>query len=340
MPPLKLFNLDLHISVIEDCKSICRKLYGDAIEITNWSISDHNWVFNKKNVNVDIITQETWTDIDLKMIKAFQKRYDSFLETFDGFIVTHTPVFTMLFEKYNKPILCINTCRYDQPFCWSDNTLMRDELNLALIRMVQKKQLLIVSNNSGDFFYLLEGTRIQSTLLPSLCQYTESSHKPTKSIFTVFGDRTLFPESQLLVEKPQKGYSWQELCSYKGIVHCPYEMSTMSIFEQYWAGVPLFFPTKRFYKQCIMEAKMDFISIYSNNDLYVGTEEEIDNWLEKADFYLYPYLYYYDSFEECIQMLETFQDINKDERLQWLDENKTIILERWKKLLDTLWFLV
>ena len=37
MKSFRIFNLDLHISVIKDIKDICKQLYGDTIEITNWN---------------------------------------------------------------------------------------------------------------------------------------------------------------------------------------------------------------------------------------------------------------------------------------------------------------
>ncbi len=53
------------------------------------------------------------------MIDAFVKEYDDLLKSFDGFIVTHTPVLALLYEKYNKPVIIVNSCRYEQPFCWN-----------------------------------------------------------------------------------------------------------------------------------------------------------------------------------------------------------------------------
>ena len=51
---IKLFNIDLHISVIADIKDIFNKL-SDNIEITDWSISGHTWVINRKKADVKII---------------------------------------------------------------------------------------------------------------------------------------------------------------------------------------------------------------------------------------------------------------------------------------------
>ena len=106
---LKLFNLDLHISVIEDVKYIINKLYKDKIEITNWSLSHMSWVFNKQIANVEIINQHTWKNINKKLIEDFYNKYKDYLEQFDGFIVTHSPVFCLLFEKFSKPIILINS---------------------------------------------------------------------------------------------------------------------------------------------------------------------------------------------------------------------------------------
>ena len=66
--PFRIFNLDLHISVIQDFKNIMQTLFGSKIDITNWSISGHNWVFGKTTDAVDVINQSTWKYINLEMI--------------------------------------------------------------------------------------------------------------------------------------------------------------------------------------------------------------------------------------------------------------------------------
>ena len=115
-------------------------------------------------------------------------------------------------------------------------------------------------------------------------------------------------------------------------------MSTMSIFEQFMAGVPLFFPTKEFYKTCILNNTMTFISIYSNNTLEFK-ETEIDTWLNQADFYTLPYINYYDSFEDLIEKLENFKDTEYESRLEWINNHKSSILGMWSQILEKV-FLV
>jgi len=113
--PLRLLNIDLHISVISDVMYILKDIYGDDVEITNHSISGHNWVFDRPTARPEIVNQFTWKRIDEDMINKFAEHYESYCNQFDGFIVTHTPIFALLYEKFNKPVIVVNSCRYEQP---------------------------------------------------------------------------------------------------------------------------------------------------------------------------------------------------------------------------------
>jgi len=161
-------------------------------------------------------------------------------------------------------------------------------------------------------------------------------YEPKKKEFVIYSGNcgSIFPSHPLLVKKPGPGYTWKQLYEFRGLVHTPYDMSTMSIFEQYWAGVPLFFPSRQFYKELVAEGKMEFISIYERiNDV---SSDEMDVWLDSADWLNLPGLYYYDSFDELIQTLETFEDVHSDLRWRYITESKERILGQWKTLLQPL----
>ena len=345
----RFFNLDLHISVIADVQDVLQRLYGDAVHVTNWSISGHNWVFKKRTPPVEVIRQETWRGLNERMIADFQRKYDDVLKTYDGFIVTHTPALALLYEKYGKPIVVVNSCRYEQPFCWNGDMHMWSLLNQSLKRMHDKGQLIAVSNNRSDMLYLAAGTEVWSTHIPSICLYTVAAHKPVRQELVVYGERGLFPASDKLVARPPSGYSWQDLYGYKAIVHVPYEMSTMSIFEQLSAGVPLFFPTKRFYAECIMNGKMNLISRYAQQTAPAALKDfftSLDIWFNGADFYeqgdhfTFKFVYYYDSFEDMVVQAERFEETAEVQqaRRTWLFERRLTVLAEWKKLLDPIVF--
>jgi hypothetical protein len=52
MKKLNFFNLDCHISVIVDLKNIFESL---GHSVNSWSISGHNWIFNRPPSNEDVI---------------------------------------------------------------------------------------------------------------------------------------------------------------------------------------------------------------------------------------------------------------------------------------------
>ena len=334
---IKVFNLDLHVAVIEDIKDIINSLYGTNVEITNWSISGSNASFKKPTAEVKHVNQDTWKNINIDMIQAFQAEYDEFLKGFDAFIVTFSPVFAMLYEKYGKPIIVINACRYDQPFCWNKNTEMLNLFHESLKRMDVSNQMIMVSNNKGDQKYLKDRSKIDSIYIPSLCLYTNAHYNnPSKDEYIMFGgglsDKLkALAHSEKLVNRPEN-YEFPDLAQYKGIIHMPYDVSAMALFEQYSAGIPLFFPEKEFYKKCVQEGTQ-FVALYDSWDRK-PTNEELDMWLANADYYQFKYINYYTSFEDCVDKINKFVDTDKDARLGWIFKVKHQALDDWKQLLD------
>lgn len=327
---MKLFNLDLHVGVIGDVKNIFNTLYGEAIQITSWSISGHRKMFGLGPEHVDVVNDKTWANIDEDMVYRWNCRYGWYMQQFDGFIVTHSPVFAMLYERYNKPIICVNSCRYDLPYCW---TKKPNNLNAALRRMTERKQLIIISNNRNDHVYIKEKAGIITPVIPSICQYIGVKHQPTRPEAVLFGNthygrRELFPAGNYLVVKPAN-YKYKEIMEYKCIVHVPYDTSTMSNNEHYFAGCPMMYPTKRFYKQCIKDGSMEFNHLYGVQ----FTEAQLDECLEIADYYTYPYITYYDSYEQVKDLVENFVDTKREERMKFLEETKLRVYGAWRNTL-------
>ena len=120
---VKLFNIDLHMSVIADVKDTLARLYGDRVTITDWYISildTEAFGFPKPSLILrEMILKEheqawrlgiegdpttlnefSFQHIDQEMIDRFVERYRAELVKYDGFIVTHTPVFARLYGSF------------------------------------------------------------------------------------------------------------------------------------------------------------------------------------------------------------------------------------------------
>lgn len=299
---MRLFCMDLHISVIEDFKTAC-----PDVEVVDWCLSGHAWVMKRHQESPDHINPRTWRDLTPERMQAFRERYDSFLKTFDGFIVGFCSAFAMIYEPYGKPILMLNAVRYDIPFCWTRNMAMRLQWNACLERLNREGRLTIVSNNHADALYTTLGCGLTPQVLPSLCLYTKTTYAPTKPTFLCasgpFAHPLLTPKRDL----PPR-HAWSDVTSYRGVVHLPYEVSLMSLFEQFTAGCPLFFPSKAYWTA---HPDIQSLSAYWADALPAEFQElsTLDAWIERADPYTTfasPNTHYYDSEEHLYALLESF----------------------------------
>ena len=300
-----LFNLDLHISVIRDLE---QEMQTRKINTVCWSISGSNRFsrsFYKVSDPVDVVNSRTWSGLDEVLISQFEYRYRKFLSRFDGFIVTHTPAFAQLYRNFNKPILVLNSTRYEAPYS-SDEFKWRD-LDNYLVGATGKKKLLIASNNFGDADYLNYRTGIDSRIIPSLCDYTDFNWKPGGRQKVIIS-RSL--ELDEFIEKLTGGkwrgirkvfganYNWKQYVNVEEVLYIPYNISTMSLFELATAGIPVVVPSRDFLKELSTHYSgiLSELSYFQVGELPVSklsmddpnnylSEQFQDWWLARADFY-------------------------------------------------------
>lgn len=307
---MKFFCMDLHISVIADFKTAC-----PDVEVVDWSLSGHTWVMKRSQDRPLHVNPSTWTSLNTAMIEKFQETYDSFLKSFDGFITCHASAFAMIYEKYDKPILMFNSVRYDLPFCWSRDMTMLANYHECLKRLHARGLLTIISNNKGDQAYTEKGTGIPCGYIPSLCLYTNTRYTPTKQTFLCFNGPEL---SHPLVTKKKElphPYEWSDITSFRGVINFPYEISTMSAFEHFTAGCPLFFPSKEYLKA---NPALQTMGAYWGDNVpdYLAEFRDLSKWIDLADAYdvfQSPNTHYFDSIEHLYELLENFTYVDDRE---------------------------
>ena len=355
---MKYFNLDLHISVIADIKHIFNDL---GHQVDNWSISGHSYLMGSPPDQVDVINQHTWRNINEELADQFYHRYKDTLEKYDGFIVTHTPCFSMLYEKFNKPIITIASTRYEDPF--SSDMIKWAKFNRYLQAQVDKEKISAVANNKYDEKYTELFTSRKWQHIPSLCGYTNAKYTGKLDKY-LYSSKFKFDLKNVdnLVDKDsalKSGYKWQDLADYKGIVHIPYNASTMSIFEQYTSNIPLFFPTFEFLsllrsEHCahgvLSELSWNQVHNYSSNSALFGwpwsgpddpnnylNNATMMEWAKLSDFYdeeNMPHIQYFESLEHLDELLKT---VDTQEISALMEEHnikrKKSVYEKWKKVL-------
>ena len=276
---MKFFNIDCHISVIADIKNIFETFGHD---IDQWSLSGHRWIFNLPECKSPILNENNWKNVDEDMVDNFYKFHKKELDKYDGFICTHHIHFLKLFEKFNKPIIVVASTRYDFPFLTSPERLkwLEDSLN-------NNSNLILIANNEFDKHYCEKFLTRPWSLIPSLCSYTQASYKPSTEKAVVFSKFPLTCSENHLPQSELKSYTWEELYKYDHIIHFPYNTSTMSIFEQSQAGMPLLFPSLDFSLKLLANGVPLFSELVFPNDL---PERQLHlflnkKWLSYADFY-------------------------------------------------------
>ena len=320
---LVAFNLDLHVSVIADLSD---EFARRTFRLVRWSISSHNFVFRRVfrfPDPVEFVNQDNWRNLNPISIGRFNEKYERVMQEVDFFVVTHTPSFIQIFEKYRKPILCINSTRYEAPY--SNNPELWTGLNDSIIRGSESGKLTMWSNNRVDQGYLSNIIGVESELVPSLCAYVDCRWSPSDKTLIYVGktdlERALLKkklgENWLSAEEGLgKNFKYEKLASVSAVFFLPYQLSTMSLFELATMGVPVIVPSAAFLKQLwnegfpvlseILYAPLEvFRESIQSRGLEIDWLMNLDWWLDRADFYdavLMPNVTTVDSFEEVANL--------------------------------------
>ena len=349
---MKFFNLDCHISVIADLKKIFEDL---GHEVNSWSVSGHNWVFGREPHSVDVVNQNTWREMSREICDRFYDRYKDELCEYDAFICTYPPVFSMIYEKFKKPIIIQIPIRYEVPFGqfpskWEDfNEYLRIGIDDGMI--------IPVANSEYDKKYFEFFVGRECILIPSICEYTNSVWNPIKDTF-LYSSRLRIDFNKAIVTNKDSlnAYKWEEISQYKGIIIIPYNCSTMSIFEYYTSGIPLFCPSEKFMMELYSKYENYVLcELTWNKTLHYHSGSSIDcdrsndpnryddisimsKWVSYSDFYnkeWMPHIVYFDSLDDLLDKIRTTDLM--DIHLKMMDFNKNRkqnIYSLWKNTIE------
>lgn len=335
---MKFFNIDLHISVISDIKRIFNDLGHDVDDLC---LSGHHWVMNRKKDSVKLLDNDKWTRLvwDWKFEEFYNTHKDS-LKKYDGFIVTYPPIFGMLYDKFDKPIIIQIPIRYDYAVHGCPERL--GKFNEWLRNGVKSGKVILVSNSKYDSEYCRILSGLTPKHIPNLCEYFPKRNVMERNNFVLYQLGCSFNSSiPQIIDRSialPNGWNWNNLHKYKAVVHMPYQVSTMSVFEQYTANVPMIFPSKKALKEMYFGNCYDVLSQVStykmsnkkihktvipiNGDVDPNdwtSEKTVDLWLDNADFNdseWMPYITYFDNLTDLKSKINNdFEGISMDMEL-------------------------
>ena len=354
---MRFFNIDQHISVIADMKKIFNDL-GHTID--DKCLSGHAFVMNRKPDNIPMLDGENWRGFDEREgWDEFYSTYGKELEQYDGFICCYPPIFSMLYTLFNKPIIMNIPIRYD--YSLENHPKRLERFNTFIRNAVKAGKLFLVANNKFDQKYCETFTGEKVVHIPSLCEYFTYKYSPNTDFSLYYSRENISELSDFAIKKESvlhAGYSWNDICKFKGVVHFPYQVSTMSIFEQYTANIPLFVPSKEFmlelyrkdysvlwhYSPFLLangrngkKSLVPFSSEYDPNDY--ENLNAVEYWLQFADYYDNTWMQHiiqfksYDHLRSLQQKTIDFNRVSEEMRIHNI-ERKRQVYKLWKSLMN------
>jgi hypothetical protein len=373
--PLKLFGIDHHHAVQWDAKQILRMLGAQL---------DFVWLCDgRPPVNEALPCQipSFQSSLDLYRPPAntpFPDDARQFFTTkpYDAILTSHSLVTCHRFKDLGLPMLHINSTRFGND--WIQDPKKHQALVDSIQNLLQTNRLTIIHNNQGDKVYFHQYFPYiqpdQEVVIPSLCESVlrlRTGVPPVKKLLLwdtrqvllqekgspfmkelyaklrkAFGDAV---ESQAIRMAEAQSYLPEGyLDEYTAVIHIPYNVSTMSMFQQVRANIPIWIPSKR------LLAKLWSTSEEPNELSWCmfapGTEANasaLDNarderivkhWLDRSDFYdpeVLPLALPFDSIEELVEKVMTtdYQTlINQAEETQ--EQRRENIVFAWEQVLD------
>ena len=298
--------------------------------------------------------------INGRKFEEFYNEYKDDLEKYDGFICCYPPIFSMLYKYSKKPIIIQIPIRYE---CGADNNPeLWEDFNNFLREGVDSGRIILCANNRYDQKYASGFIGRSVRYIPSLCEYTGMSYNPTYGQFLYFSSFDVHDPSGRMIKKYsalKAGHAWQTIGDYRGCFHYPYNISTMSTFEQYMAGIPLFFPTKRYLLEMFLQDVPVLHQISWQQSVKNGKPQSIvphpfnfdpnnyrdyncvRDWLNLADYYGDDMrcIRHFDSLEERDELLSLSVGDLTDISMEMLSHNEDRIenvYTKWEEVLSCL----
>lgn len=336
--PLRLFGLDHHHAVLWDVKQIVRPLGArldfvwlcDGRPPVNEAVPSDAPPFRS---SVDLYKTSVDQPLDSDFIRRIQAgRYDAI-------ITAHSLITAFRLKDIGLPQVHVNSTRFGNE--WIQDRVKHTVLTDAVQQLFQENRLTVLSNNRGDASYLRAhfpyAAPQQALYCPSLYEgalrlrlHDRGSKiliwdprfvllKPDGSPFMkrmygalrcVHGDKI---DSHAVCMAESKGFLGEGyLDNYKAVIHIPYNVSTMSIFQQTRANIPVWIPTQRLLAELWQDAaepnELSWTIFAPGSEQGAGPLDQVRNptivqkWVSQADFY-------YKQTMSCVCLFDSIEEL-------------------------------
>lgn len=357
---LIVWSNDFHISTIGNVKKI---LQPKGVKFIDKSLSGHCHVTKTCASDLKVLTRENGispsTDVKRRFIQSYE--HDMDMKTVDAVMCFHPSAMCELFMSFQKRLFVIATTRYEMG---RETAVSWLSWNHNLKMIASDPQNVVAANNMYDARYIEYFTGIEPVVIPSWIhmkeRYTGTSNDILVAPIHSEGAQAIWKSlKQTSVRfKDMKTkytyYSYHQLCENTAIVHFPYQVSVMSLFEQYGMGIPILAPSPNFlwslHNELDLVTERTWQRIRSgnrpkrspikgvfeipdpNNDI---SRDAFMYWVQFSDYYQWPHIILFDSWDDLAQKIQKVEWKHVSAGMlsyhQWALKNSTNI---WDKIVN------
>jgi len=291
---------------------------------------------------------------------------DATFKNVDAFLCHHAMGLCEVFMGFGRPVVAVASTRYEIGRYGSTEW---KEWNKNLVDIAANPRNVVAANNRFDAEYVKYFTGIKDVpVIPNYCGYTGATYNPTRPEWLIGPGRGITPKLEEQLQQSSSSssktfkkirdlyphFEYTDLASHPAIVLIPYQVSIMSIFEYYRMSIPLFVPSPSLLAEwqikyrVLSELTWDMVFSkpksksnigqyekgkvqYDPNDMF--SQEGIEYWVRFGDFYQWPHITTFDSFEELMTLIETVDLQTISSKMKEENERmKVELLETWEKI--------
>jgi hypothetical protein len=374
---IRVFGMDHHHAVLWDVKQILRPL---GIRLDFYWLSDGRAPVNEAIPNafhpfyssLDIYKSDPKLDLEKNCIEKIQEK------GYKAILTSHSLITAFRLRQTGLPIFHVNSTRFGNE--WVIDVEKHSFLVQQLETMFRQGQLHVLHNNRGDQMYFRQFFRdlqpSQELYVPSFCysphRLRTQSVEPKRFLIwdtrqvllhaekspfmkkLYFSLRNIFQEaidSQALLLAESKSYLPEGyLDKYTAVIHLPYNVSTMSIFQQTSANIPVWVPSAKLLEELWIEKDEPneiswtvFTEGSERNTSPLDNVREksvIQKWIAQADFYregTLSCILTFDSIEDlAAKILTTDYNTLIQESQEKQRKRRLEIVSSWEQMLKSL----
>ena len=346
---LVVWSLDHHPGPISDIRSFFETLGVEFLEHTLYEPCDMfctcDQLHGFKVLGYNDLLRPISSDTTQRFLNAYLN--DTDFQRSDAFLNSWSAPLFDVFVRVKRPVIYITSMRLDTAVEGDPNGW--DRMSRHIQRLADNPENIIGANNRYDVEYIKYFTGRTIDYIPSFCAYTEYYYKPTRNSFLKarkiywhliagYWDpryKSHYIKINASFKLEAGSYEPSNIAANRGVLHIPYEVSYMSLFEQYRMNIPIFAPSLKFivfldsnfhvvqdrtrrapWRRAVPPPRESDIgpnalvrtrqSVPDPNAAY--NIQSITYWLSFCDIYTFPHIQYFDSVEEMVEMMHNVTD--------------------------------